>query len=55
MPLYELTDEFAQLRPPPPEMQQLFAAIEGDQTAMDDLVSVMAGTLAAPEFFSVRS
>jgi flavin-dependent dehydrogenase len=55
MPLYELTDEFAQLRPPPPEMQQLFAAIEGDQTAMDDLVSVMAGTLAAPEFFSVWS
>ena len=35
LPVYEFTDEFAQLEPPPPEMQQLFAAIHGNQNAMD--------------------
>jgi 2-polyprenyl-6-methoxyphenol hydroxylase-like FAD-dependent oxidoreductase len=52
MPVYEFTDDFAQLRPPPPEMQQLFGAMRGDQEAMDDFVSVQAATLAAPEFFA---
>jgi flavin-dependent dehydrogenase len=51
-PVYEFTDQFAQLLPPPPEMQQLLAAIHGDQDAMDDFVSVQAGTLPAPEFFA---
>ena len=51
-PMYEFTDEFAQLQPPPPEMQQLFAAMQGNQEAMDGFVSVQACTLAAPEFFS---
>ena len=32
-------------------MQQLFGAMQGNQEAMDDFVSVMAGTLPAPEFF----
>jgi 2-polyprenyl-6-methoxyphenol hydroxylase-like FAD-dependent oxidoreductase len=52
MPVYEFTDEFAQMRPPPPEMQQLFGAIHGNQQAMDAFVSVQANTLPAPEFFS---
>ena len=52
LPVHEFTDEFAQLRPPPPEMQALMAAIEGDQEAMDGFVSVQAATLPAPEFFS---
>jgi 2-polyprenyl-6-methoxyphenol hydroxylase-like FAD-dependent oxidoreductase len=51
-PVYEFTDAFAQLQPPPPEMQQLFGAMLGDQEAMDDFVSVQAATLAAPEFFA---
>ena len=51
-PVYEFTDDFAQLRPPPPEMQQLLGAMRGDQEAMDDFVSVQAATLAAPEFFA---
>jgi hypothetical protein len=33
-------------------MQQLIGAMQGNQDAMDDFVSVMAGTLAAPEFFA---
>jgi 2-polyprenyl-6-methoxyphenol hydroxylase-like FAD-dependent oxidoreductase len=52
MPMYEMTFEFAQVdQPPPPEMQQLLGAVAGDQRAMDDFVSVQAGTLAIPEFF----
>jgi 2-polyprenyl-6-methoxyphenol hydroxylase-like FAD-dependent oxidoreductase len=52
MPVYEFTDEFAQMRPPPPEMQQLFGAMHGNQAAMDAFVSVQANTLPAPEFFA---
>jgi 2-polyprenyl-6-methoxyphenol hydroxylase-like FAD-dependent oxidoreductase len=52
LPVYEFTDDFAQLRPPPPEVQQLIAAMHGNQTAMDGFVSVQADTLPAREFFS---
>jgi 2-polyprenyl-6-methoxyphenol hydroxylase-like FAD-dependent oxidoreductase len=52
LPVYEFTDDFAQLRPPPPEMLQLIAAIHGNQRAMDGFVSVQADTLPAPEFFA---
>jgi 2-polyprenyl-6-methoxyphenol hydroxylase-like FAD-dependent oxidoreductase len=51
-PVYEFTDEFAQLRPPPPEIQQLLGAMRGNQEAMDGFVSVQAATLPAPEFFA---
>jgi flavin-dependent dehydrogenase len=51
-PVYEFTDQFAQLLPPPPRMRQLLAAIQGSQDAVDDFVSVQAGTLAAPAFFA---
>jgi flavin-dependent dehydrogenase len=51
-PVYDFTDDFAHLQPPPAEMQQLLAAISGNQDAMDAFISVQAGTLPAPEFFS---
>ncbi len=51
-PVYEFTDEFAQLQPPPPEMQQLIGAMHGNQEAMDGFISVQASTLPAPEFFA---
>jgi 2-polyprenyl-6-methoxyphenol hydroxylase-like FAD-dependent oxidoreductase len=51
LPVYEFTDEFAQLRPPPLELQQLIGAMDGQQQAMDDFVSVQAATLPAPAFF----
>jgi 2-polyprenyl-6-methoxyphenol hydroxylase-like FAD-dependent oxidoreductase len=51
-PMYEMTFELAQLdRPPPPEMQQLLFAVSQQQDAMDDFVSVQAGTLPVPSFF----
>ena len=53
MAMYEMTFEFAQVdQPPPPEAQQLLGAVAGNQQAMDDFVSVQAGTLPIPEFFS---
>jgi flavin-dependent dehydrogenase len=51
MPVYGLTCDFAKIEPPPPEMQHLIGAMQGNQEAMDGFVSVMAGTLPAPEFF----
>jgi flavin-dependent dehydrogenase len=51
MPIYGFTCDFAKLEPPPPEMQQLIGAMQGNQEAQDGFVSVMAGTLPAPEFF----
>ena len=51
LPLYEFTTQLATLEPPPPEMQQLIAAIAGNQAAMDAFVSVTAGTLSPVEFF----
>jgi flavin-dependent dehydrogenase len=52
LPIYQFTCDFARLEPPPPEMQQLIGAMQGNQEAMDGFVSVMAGTLPAPEFFA---
>jgi 2-polyprenyl-6-methoxyphenol hydroxylase-like FAD-dependent oxidoreductase len=51
-PVYDFTDDFAQLQPPPPEMQQLLGAMHGNQEAMDGFISVQANTLSAPEFFA---
>ena len=52
LPMYEFTCELATLEPPPPEMQQLFAAIHGNQTAMDAFVRMNAGTMSPAEFFA---
>ena len=52
LPIYEFTDDFARLRPPPPELQQLLGAMAGNQEAMDGFVSVQASTLPAPAFFA---
>jgi flavin-dependent dehydrogenase len=50
-PIFELTTQLATLEPPPPEMQELFAAMAGNQSAMDGFVSVVAGTVSPVEFF----
>ena len=44
--------EFATMEPPPPELQQLIGAMQGNQEAQDGFVSVQAATLPAPEFFA---
>jgi 2-polyprenyl-6-methoxyphenol hydroxylase-like FAD-dependent oxidoreductase len=52
MPMYEMTFGFATLEPPPPDMQQILGAAHGNQDAMDAFVSMQAGTMPIPEFFS---
>jgi 2-polyprenyl-6-methoxyphenol hydroxylase-like FAD-dependent oxidoreductase len=52
LPTYEFTIQMATLEPPPAEVQQLLAAIAGNQPAMDDYVSVLAGTMSPLEFFA---
>jgi len=55
LPMYEFTCQLATLEPPPPEMQQLFGAIHGNQKAMDGFVQMNAGTISPAEFFSPES
>jgi flavin-dependent dehydrogenase len=52
LPMYEFTCQFASLEPPPPEMQQLFGAIHGNQEAMDGFARVFAGVTSPALFFS---
>jgi 2-polyprenyl-6-methoxyphenol hydroxylase-like FAD-dependent oxidoreductase len=52
LPIYELTTELAALAPPPPDLQRLLGSLPGDQAAMDDFVSVIAGTLSPVDFFA---
>lgn len=52
LPMYEFTYGVATLAPPPPETQQLFAAIAGNQSAMDGFAQVNAGTLSPAKFFA---
>ena len=52
MPIYEFTSQLATLEPPPPEMQQLIAAVHGNQEAMDGFVSVVSGAVSPVDFFS---
>jgi hypothetical protein len=51
-PMYELTTQLATLEPPPPEFQQVLAAMHGNQEAMDGFVRVSAGVTSPAEFFS---
>jgi flavin-dependent dehydrogenase len=55
LPMYEFTTDLARLEPPPPEMQQLLGSIAGNQPAMDDFVSVVAGTLSPVRFFGAAA
>jgi 2-polyprenyl-6-methoxyphenol hydroxylase-like FAD-dependent oxidoreductase len=52
LPIYELTCQLAMLEAPPPEMQQLLAAMHGNQDAMDGFARTYAGVTSPAEFFS---
>lgn len=52
LPTFEFTCQLAPYAPPPPEMQQLFAALRGNPTQTDRFWGVFAGTVSVPEFFS---
>ena len=54
LPMYEFTCQLATLAPPPPEMQQLFGSIQGNQPAMNRFVQMNAGTISPTEFFATQ-
>ena len=53
LPMYEFTCQLATLEPPPPEMQQMLGAIQGNQRAMDGFAQMNAGTISPMEFGAV--
>jgi flavin-dependent dehydrogenase len=52
LPIFEFTSQLATFEPAPAQMQHLLAAVYGNQDAMDDFVSLTAGTLSPAEFFA---
>jgi flavin-dependent dehydrogenase len=52
LPIYEFTAQLATLELPPPEMLQLFGAVQGNPEATAGFVSVVSGAVSPAEFFS---
>lgn len=52
LPIYEFAHQFATLSPPPPEMQQLFAALRHNQEQTNRFFGAIVGTVPIPEFFA---
>ncbi|MGH2794975.1 MAG: NAD(P)/FAD-dependent oxidoreductase [Actinomycetota bacterium] len=51
MPMFELTCQFASYEPPSEEDQALFGALAGNRDAMDDFMSMFAGSMPVQTFF----
>ncbi len=54
LPMYEFTMQLATLEPPPPPLAQLLTTVASDQAAMNDFVSVFAGTTSPSAFFEAH-
>jgi flavin-dependent dehydrogenase len=52
LPFYELTVQLAPLDPLPEELEQLLAAAQGDQAAMDQFARVAGAVMSPADFFS---
>jgi 2-polyprenyl-6-methoxyphenol hydroxylase-like FAD-dependent oxidoreductase len=52
LPMYEFTCQLAALEPPDEGLQQLLAAIQGNQPLMDAFAQSYAGTISPAEFFA---
>jgi flavin-dependent dehydrogenase len=52
LPLYEYNMQAASMKPSLPEMQQLFAALQGNQEQTNRFFGIHEGTTASSEFFS---
>jgi hypothetical protein len=56
MPMYKFTLQLANLAAPPsPAMQQLFAALCGNQVETNRFFGTLAGTVPIPEFFALEN
>lgn len=51
-PMYDFTCQLATLEPPPPHMQQLFAALRGNQEATNEFYSAITGSRPLPAFMN---
>ena len=51
-PMYDFTCQLATLEPPPPHMQQLFAALHGNQEATNQFFSALTGSTPLPAFMN---
>jgi 2-polyprenyl-6-methoxyphenol hydroxylase-like FAD-dependent oxidoreductase len=51
-PMYEFVYQLAALEPLPPNMQRLFAALQGNQADTDRVFGVLGGTVSLQEFFA---
>ena len=52
MPIHQMTLQFAGMAPPPPETQQLLAALPGNQPQTDRFFGALTGTVPLAEFFA---
>jgi flavin-dependent dehydrogenase len=52
LPIYEMTCQFAALQPPPPETQQLIAALRHDREQASRFLGTVVGTVPVAEFFA---
>jgi hypothetical protein len=50
--MYEFTCQLAALEPTPPETQELFRSLRGNQRETDRFIGTIAGTVPIPEFFA---
>ena len=50
--MYEFTSHLAELEPPPPPMEALFAALRGNQDATNAFLSAITGAIPLKEFMS---
>jgi flavin-dependent dehydrogenase len=51
-PIYEMSIEFAELKPPSAQMQQLFNALRTNQTELNRYFAAIEGTISPSAFFS---
>jgi len=51
-PMYDFTCDIARLEPAPPPLQQLFAALHGNQEATNQFYSALTGSLPLPQFMN---
>lgn len=51
-PMYDFTLQLSRLEPPPPHLQQLLGALQGNADEIARFLGLLAGTVPIPEFFS---
>jgi hypothetical protein len=51
-PMYDFTCQLATLEPPPRPLQQLFAALHGNQEATNQFYSALTGSTPLPAFMN---